>query len=68
MLYEASEDMEDFKILKRMERKLREKTFMFSPFIRQGLYDSGPHGAFRIDRNSGEPKTFEQHMASKSLF
>lgn len=68
LLYEASVDMEYFKILKRMERKLREKTFMFSPFVRQGLYDSGPNEPFRITRDSGELKTFEQHMASKSLF
>jgi hypothetical protein len=68
MLYEATEDMDDFKILKRMERQLRKKTFMLSPFVRQGLYESGPHEAFRIDRFSKELKTFEQHMASESLF
>jgi hypothetical protein len=67
MLYEATMDMKYFKILKRMERKLREKSFMFSPFIRLGLYDSGPNEPFRMT-HSGELKTFEQHMKSKSLF
>jgi hypothetical protein len=69
LLFEAATvDITYFNVLRRMERKLREKTFMFSPFIRQGLYDSGPNEAFRITRHNGELKTFEQHMACKSLF
>jgi hypothetical protein len=62
LLYKATMDMEYFKILKRMERKLREKFMFCSPFIRQGLYNSGPNEPFRMN-HAGELKTFDQHMA-----
>lgn len=64
VLFQVTEDPQQYRQIKKIRRQLEKKFFMFNPFMREGLYEVGLNGPFRIN-DLGGPKLFKEHMKSK---